>query len=444
MTKNLTARIAACSAILFLLCVSPARADVEAAPEVSPPQIPGRMDLLLRTYAEELHYLGGARRHAVIQSGRLIYQSEYYSAGAGVRVGFDAGLYGAVRLDGGGGSRNMGHYKADGTGATDHAWAFLGEYALKAKLGETTIKYGLQPGVENPFMPPYDIRALPPTFRGITAVSTDIPGFKLSAGSFNGVIPSGDDRVRQLSTSYSGVKFDRITYVGAETRIMDVKTSVYANHANDLWNQYYMSAAKEVAVSKDFALTGRIDSYITKATGSRLGGDIDNRALGLSLTAQKGASSVLLGYQLIGGDQFYDYTNETAGISLVNAMGVDYNSPHERSVQLRYVFDGDRAGIPGLRLMAFTVRGHGADAAAGAAAHSKLDDPLHDLYWKSGQPARGGRYEWAAKAMYQVQSGALKDMKIAFYVYRTRADTFYPGSSFNDSQLMINFPVRVF
>jgi hypothetical protein len=444
MTKKLTARMTACGALLFALGLPPAHANVEAAPEASQSKMPGRMDLLLRTYAEELQYLGGSRRHAVIQSGRLIYQSDYYSAGSDLSVGVDAGLYGALRLDGGGGSRNMIHHRVDGTGTNDHAWAFLGEYALKAKLGQTTVKYGLQPGVDNPFMPPYDIRALPPTFRGITAVSTDIPGVKLSAGSFDGVIPRGDDRVRPLSTSYSEVQFDRISYAGVETRIKGVKTAFHVNHATNLWNQYFISASKDMPVSNDVTLTGRMDTYITNATGARIGGEIDNKALGLSLTVEKGASSVLFGYQSISGDQFYDYTNETAGITLSNAMGVDYNSPHERSGQLRYVFNGDRAGIPGLRLMAFTVHSYGANAAAGAAAHSNVDDPLHNLYWKKGQPARGGRYEYAGKVTYQVQSGALKDMRIAFYVYRTRADPFYPGSSFNDSQLMINFPVRVF
>jgi len=428
--------MAACGAMIFGLFLAPAHADV--AP------LPGHLDLLLRTYAEELQYLSGARRHAVIQSARLLYQSEYYSTGSDVSVGVDAGLYGALRFDGGGGMRNMGHYRYDGTGPSDHAWAYPGEYALKARLGQTTVKYGLQSGGDNPFTPPYDIRALPPTFRGITMVSTDIPGVKLAAGSFNGVIPRGDDGVRRLSTSYSEVGFDRMSYVGMETRIGDVKTSFYANHATDLWNQFYGSASKDMAVSEQVMLTGRMDAYLTRAAGARVGGEIDNRALGLSLTAQRGPHSVLVGYQAIGGDQFYDYMNETAGIALSNAMGVDYNSPHERSGQLRYVFNGDRAGLPGLRLMAFTVQSHGVDASAGAAAHGSVDDPLHNLYWKKGQPAHGGRKEWAAKVTYQVQTGALKDMKIAFYVYRTRADAFYPGSSFNDSQLMINFPVRVF
>jgi hypothetical protein len=444
MTKNLTARILACGGILFAFASAPAHADAEAAPQAGPGKIPGRMDLLLRTYAEELQILNGARRHAVIQSGRLIYQSDYIGSGSGVSVGADVGLYGAVRLDGGGGSHNMAHYRFDGSGSGDHAWGYAGEYALKAKVGKTLIRYGVQEGVDNPFLPPYDIRALPPTFRGLSLVSTDVAGMTLQAGSFDGAIPRGDDHVRGLSTAYGGIAFDRISYAGLETRTRDVSMAVYVNHASNLWNQYYVSASKGVPVGNDVTLTGRIDSYITEATGARVAGDIDNRALGLSLTAQQGASSVLLGYQSIGGDQFFDYTNETAGVYLANAMGVDYNAPHERSVQLRYIFDGGRAGIPGLKLTAFTVHSWGGDAAAGAAVHGNPDDPQHDLYWKSGQPARGGRYEWAAKAAYLVQSGAFKDMKIAFYLYFNRIDPLYPSKSFNNAQLMINYPLRIF
>ena len=139
-----------------------------------------------------------------------------------------------------------------------------------------------------------------------------------------------------------------------------------------------------------------------------------------------------------------DYTQETAGIYLGNSMGVDYNAPRERSLQLRYVFDGNRAGVPGWTLMAWTVRGFGVDGSAGAAAHPDPSDPVHDLYWKNGEYVRGGHREWAVKSVYLMQDGQLKGTKIAFYVYRTRIDAQYPSKSFNDMQLMINYPIRFF
>lgn len=179
-----------------------------------------------------------------------------------------------------------------------------------------------------------------------------------------------------------------------------------------MWNQYYVSANKKLQFDGDLSFTAQFDSYITRASGASRAGPVHNNAVAASLKAQKGASSLMLGYQVIDGDEFMDYTQETAGIYLSNAMGVDFNGPHERSVQLRYMFDGNRAGMPGWTVMAWTVR--------------------------------GGHREWAVKTAYEVKDGLFKGAKIAFYVYRTRVDRQYPSKSFNDVQLMINHPIRMF
>ena len=437
----------AAAALIGCLLALTATSALAAEPPSEPaprPAIPGRLDLLLRTYVEDLRIVDGARRHGAVQSGRLVFQSDYLEATpGGPGIGFDAGLYGALRLDGDSDSRNMVHYREDGSGVHDTTWGYLGEYALKAKAGATTLKYGLQT-VNNPYLQPYDIRALPPTFRGLSLVSGDLKGVTLAAGSFDGVIPRGDDRVRGLSTAYAGLPFERISYAGAAAQLETTSLALYASQYRDLWNQYYLSASKKLQFENDLSFTAQFDSYLTRASGAARAGAVHNNAFAASLKAQKGASSLLLGYQLIDGDEFMDYTQETAGIYLSNAMGVDYNAPHERSVQLRYMFDGNRAGIPGWTVMAWTVRGFGVDGSASAAAHPDPSDPLHSLYWKNGEYVRGGHREWAVKTAYVVQDGSFKGAKIAFYVYRTRVDTQYPSKSFDDVQLMINYPIRVF
>lgn len=438
-----TAAAALVGCLLALTAPAAPAAEAATAP-MQRPALPGQLDLLLRTYAEDLRIVDGARRHGVVQSGRLVFQSDYFEpAAGGPGIGLDVGLYAALRLDGDSHSRNMVHYRADGSGVHDTVWGYLGEYALKAKAGATTLKYGLQM-VDNPYLQPYDIRALPPTFRGLSVVSTDLKGITLAAGSFDGVIPRGDDRVRGLATAYAGLPFDRIGYAGAEAQIGAASVALYASQSRDLWNQYYVSASRKLQFEGDLSFTARIDGYLTRASGAARAGPVRNDAFAAALKAQKGASSLVLAYQKIDGDEFMDYTQETAGIYLSNAMGVDYNSPHERSVQLRYMFDGNRAGIPGWTLMAWTVRGFGVDGAASAAAHPDPNDPLHSLYWKNGDYVRGGRQEWAVKTTYVVQDGSLKGAKLAFYVYRTRVDRQYPSKSFDDMQLMINYPIRVF
>lgn len=429
---------------------TPLASPLIGLPPASPPPpadaspLPGRLDLHLRFYAEHLRIHDGPRRHGTIQAGRLVYQSDHYGSADGrYGLGVDLGLYGALKLDSGGGSRNMAHYREDGTGSHDDAWGYLGEYALKAKAGGTTAKYGLHM-VPNPFLQPYDIRALPPTFRGLSVQSTDIAGLTLAAGRFDGVIPRGDERVRGLSTSYGGVPFERITYAGASAQFDGAALAAWASQSRDLWNQVYLSANKKLSFDGDVQLIGQFDSYLTRDTGARIAGRVRTDAFAGSLTAKKGFSALTLGYQLIDGDEFMDYTNETAGIYLGNAMGVDFNAPHEKSVQLRYTFDGSKAGIPGWTLMVWTVRGWGADSTAAATAHSNPADPLYSLYWKNGAPASGGHQEWAIKSIYTVPDGRFKGLRIAAYLYRQRVDPQYPSRTFNDRQLMINYPLRLF
>lgn len=421
-------------------------AGAGAAPKSAPeaPPVPGRLDLHLRFYAEHLRIQDGPRRHGTIQSGRLVFQSDHFGSADGrYGLGFDVGLYGALRLDGGGGSRNMAHYREDGTGSHDKAWGYLGEYALKAKAANTTLKYGLH-SVSNAFLQPYDIRALPPTFRGASLQSTDIAGLTLAAGSFDGVIPRGDERVRGLTTSYGGVPFERISYAGASLQRDSTSFALWASQSQDLWNQVYVSANKRVSFEGDTHLIGQFDSYLTRDTGTRIAGRVRTDAFAGAITAKKGFSAITLGYQVIDGDEFMDYTNETAGIYLSNAMGVDFNAPHEKSFQIRYTFDGNKAGIPGWTLMMWTVRGWGVDSTAAAAAHSNPADPLYGLYWKNGAPASGGHQEWAIKSIYTVPDGRFKGLRIAAYIYRQRVDPQYPSRTFNDKQLMINYPLRLF
>lgn len=424
---------------IFLSSSTPLCTSALAVEKMSHP--PEQLDLNLRMYAENLQVIDGPRLHAMVTSARLVYQSEYY--GSDVSFGFDVGGYGAVKILGDSNSRNMVHLRPDGSGFEDMGWAYIGESALKMKVGDTVIKYGLQPGLDNPYLPPYDIRSLPPTFRGLSVISSDVKGYTISAGSFDQVIPRGDDQMRDLSTSYGGIPFERISYIGTDMNIGKTDVSFYGSLSDNLWHQYYFSAARKITLGDDASFTGRVHSYLTQDTGSQLAGEVDNQAVALSLTAQLGASSLMLGYQAIGGDQFFDYTQETAGIYLSNSMGMDYNSPNEKSVQIRYTFKGDKVGIPGFKLMIWWVKSHGVDGSNGAAAHSDLNDPLYSLYWKSGEYVRGSRYEWGIKPSYEIKEGNFKGTKIAFYVYRTRVSPLYPSSSFDDVQLMIDIPIEI-
>ncbi|WP_372342607.1 OprD family outer membrane porin [Paraburkholderia megapolitana] len=399
------------------------------------------LDLQFRNYSDYLEVKGGPRRHSWVQGAQANYQSGYTQGLIG--FGVDASLFGALKLDGGQGAGNMVHV-APGGGSNQLAWAYPGMYDIKGRISETVVKYGLQT-VSNPFLEPHDNRALPPTFLGVSLVSKDVKDMSLEAGSFTKTDARGQTRLTSLSTSYGGVKFDRLSYVGGNWNYSPNGTlSLYADQADNVWRQYFASVTHSIGDPSTVKWTGLANIYSTHDTGNALEGHINSNAYSLALSAQHGAHSLLLGYQQVLGDQFFDYVNETNGIYLTNSMDVDYNAPHEKSLQLRYSVDGKYLGLPGFKAMLWGLTGWGADASAEAAANASLSSPFRDLYWKNGEPVHGRHHEIGFIPSYTLQSGRFKDTKITFIAMWHVSQAHYSDSNNMEYRLVVNVPVKVF
>ncbi|WJF91940.1 OprD family outer membrane porin [Paraburkholderia bonniea] len=400
------------------------------------------LNLLWRNYSDYMEVSNSSHRHAWIQGVQANYESGYTQGLIG--FGFDASLFAALKLDGGKGAGNMVHVGKDGDGQNQLAWAYPGMYDIKGRISETVLKYGLQI-VSNPFLDPHDNRALPPTFLGASLVSKDVKDMSLEAGSFTKVDARGHTNLSSLSTSYGGVKFSRLSYFGGSWDYAPSGTlSLYADQADDIWRQYYASVSHSIGDPRTVKWSGMANVYSTHDTGAARQGHINNNAYSLTLSAQHGASGLLLGYQQVLGDQFFDYVNETNGIYLSNSMDVDYNAPHERSLQLRYTLDGSYLGVPGLRAMLWGVMGWDADASAGAAANASASSPLHDLYWKNGEPVHGRHHEIGFVPSYTLQSGRFKDTKITFMAMWHVGQAHYSDSNNMEYRLVVNLPMKVF
>lgn len=413
-----------------------AQADASAKPASA---AIGSWQLLLRNYSEYLSIspgtVGATSRQAWVQSARLAYRSGYSHGDIG--LGVDVSLYSAVKFNGGIGAGNMVYVGDNGHGSNRTAWAYLGEYMLKAKLGSVLFKYGLQE-TTSPYLDPYDIRALPPTFRGLSAEVAWWPELNFKAGSFERMNARGANYLQPLATSYGGVGFERLSYVGVHWSNASLgQLTLYTSRAKDIWNQNYVSVSRSVGDAAALKWTCRVDGYLTKAQGRAGAGPIDNHSYSLAISAQHRATSVTLAYQKIGGEQFFDYLQETSGIYLANAMGVDYNAPHERSVQLRYDFDGNTAGLPGFKVFVWGIRGSGADGSAGAARYRDPGSLLHELYWSLGRPVNGRHHELGLKPTYTVQGGTFKDTKLSLSMVAHRQSVFYPSKSFNNIVLTV-------
>lgn len=428
---------------IFCLCVAvhAGEAVTDDAPR-SPFLSDATLQLYFRNYAEHLGIAGSPDRDAWVQGVQVNFESGYTAGWIG--VGLDASLFAALKLNGGIGARNMVHVGPEPDAANRTAWAYPGRYALKARLPTGAIvKYGLQT-IVNPFLEAYDIRALPPTYRGVSLTQPG-PLATLTAGRLDAVNTRGATRLQALSTSYGGVEFDTLSYVGSDWKLgPDSQLALYANRAQDLWDQYYLSVGHALGKADRLRVGGQASAYFTRNQGAGRQGRIDNKAYSTELSAQHRALVFFLAYQRVLGEQFYDFTGESCGIYLANAMGNDFNAPHERSVQLRMKIDGNGIGAPGLQLMLWKIRGWGADGSAGARIYAAPDSLLHGLYWKAGVPVGGGHTEYGLKSSYTLPSGTHKGANIALLLVAHDISQFYPSKGFRDARLMVNVPVRIF
>ncbi|MGI4859456.1 MAG: OprD family outer membrane porin, partial [Janthinobacterium lividum] len=182
----------------------------------------------------------------------------------------------------------------------------------------------------------------------------------------------------------------------------------------------------------------------THGDGANRQGSINSNAYSLSLAAQHGANEILLAYQKILGDQFFDYVAETSGNYLANSMDVDYNAPHEQSLQLRYTFYGDPAGLPGFKVMVWGLQGWGADTSAEAAANAAARAARHPLYWKNGGTLQGRHHEFGIIPTYTLQNGKMKGTKISAFLAWHVGSSHYPDTSSKAFRLVVNVPVKFF
>jgi hypothetical protein len=400
------------------------------------------LDVLLRSFTNYQQIHGSPSADASVLGAQLNYQSGFTPGLIG--FGADASVFGAFKLDGGKGAGDLVHVARDGGGQNQLAWAYMGVWDVKARVANTTVKYGLQKTDNLVFLMPHDNRALPPTFKGVSLFSHDIRHLDISAGRFDKVDRRGTTFLSNLSTEYGGVPVDSFTYLGA-TYHFDPATSVTVNggRAQNVWDQYYVSAARSQGDPSFIKWSYEGDYYYTHNQGAAREGKIDTSAYSLSLKGQHNAHSILLGYQQVVGNQFFDYIHETAADLLTNSMDVDYNAPHEKSLQLRYNIDLGYYGLPGLSVMTWGVTGWGADATNGANANADPNSVLHNLYWKDGEPVHGRHYELGLIGTYVVPSGKLKGTQIQATFEHHHAGDHYSDSTSNVYRLMADFPISI-
>ncbi len=426
---------------------SPANTEADA-PVNNQAQAKGFIDgshlnLLTRSYTEHLESPGSKQKNAWVIGNQAVFESGYTRGLFG--VGLDASLFTDFKLNGGQGAGNRVHLNHDGvTGVNQFAWTYPGVWDVKARVSSTVVKYGQQL-FDDPFLSPHDNRALPPTFRGVSLVGEELKNLTIKGGSVDGVLARGQTSVTGLKTEYGGVHFSRFTYAGADySPNDDLTVSLYGSRAENVWDQYYFTLSKSIGDASRLRWNGALTYYYTHDVGQSRGGPVGNQAYSVLLSGTHNAHTVSVGFQQIASKQFFDYVGQSAGDYLANSLDVDYNAPHEKSLQLGYTLNLKDYGVPGVKMTLWSAYGWGSDGSAMAQLYADPGSAMHNLYWKNGQPVHGTHYEFGFIPSYTVASGKFKGSTAKFYYMHHQGSTYYSDATSDVYRLMVNVPVNIF
>lgn len=372
--------------------------------------------------------------------GEMLTLTSGFTQGT-VGVGVDAFGYLGLKLNSGNGTGGTGllpndHVSADG----DKNYGGNDEYAkaggaVKLRVSETVAKYG-DMRTTAPVFATGDSRLLPETATGFNVMSEEISGLVAEAGHFtafsNRNSSNFDD---ELTTNYSRVAVDAISYFGATYAVTDeLSTRFYASEVEDNWRQYYANLNYGVALADDQKLAVDFNIYRTNDYGNARSGEIGNTTFSLAPSYALGAHKFTVAYQQVRGDTPFDYVG---GSSIVLANYVqysDFNGAGTKSYQARYDLNMASFGVPGLSFMTRYVTGSEGESSS-------------DVYTaKLGDTHGGKSWEQDFEAKYVFQEGPAKDLSLrlreAVYRGNTAANK-VTGADANEVRLIAEYPLSI-
>ena len=357
-----------------------------------------------------------------------------------VGFGIDAFAMLGLKLDSGdgrsgaGGSVDVMPYNSAGQPEDDYSKV---GGAVKARFMDTVIKAG-DVFTVSPVVQYGDSRLLPESFRGITVANNSIDGLALQGGRLHSMSEPNSSSMRDgFATFYAGsVDAPWIAYFGGDYSVNDnVGISLYTSRLKDAWNQYYAGTTLSYPLSDDVALIGGLNYYKAVDEGKQHLGSFDNNIWSGKAGVQFGAHTVMVGIQRNNGDDDFDYLRQSDSIYLDNSIQYsDFNSPKEKSWQVRYDLDMEPFGVPGLSFMTRYAQGWDADYTNANEVYMRRDDDGNPLTDQK-------RWERDIEAKYVVQAGSMKDMSFRIRQATTRATDF--ESDLDEVRLIVEYPLEV-
>jgi hypothetical protein len=381
-------------------------------------------------------------RYTWVQGTQLKYSSGYSQGTIG--FGVDMALFNAINLEqgkgriAGGGNRTL----ADGNGHAEEQWSKAGIANIRLKASATEFKAG-RFQVDTPVFNANDNRALPASFTGYALMSDEIENLSIQAGDFRRASPRTGAGDEALTTEYGTrkVKGDHMRFLGGDYLAGDNATiSLYTGNFEDVWNQYYLGLSHTLGDKDSLALRTLFNIYNTRDTGTREAGYIDNTTWSLGFTLSHQAHALTLAWQQVDGDEYFDYVHETAAIYLSNSLYSDYNSPNEKSAQIRYETDWSYYGVPGLNTSVWYAKGWDIDGTHYDGDRNGAYGNYAEVRKQDGEQHR----EYGLSLGYKVQSGQIKDTTFKMLYMAHKASKNQVDGSANELRLVTTLPFNLY
>ncbi|MGV8917925.1 MAG: OprD family porin [Pseudomonas sp.] len=405
------------------------------------------LNLLLRNYYFNRDNKNGSHDSKDWTQGFRGNFSSGFTQGV-VGFGVDAFGYLSVKLDGGDGTRGTNNSAISDGGSGTHVQDSMGKAGgdIKVRFSKTQLTYGQQQPTTAPVFAVGGSRVLPQTATGFQLQSSEVKGLDLEGGHFTSA--SSESQMNsdgELSSEYSGVHAKSIDYAGGKYGITDnLSVSLYGAKLKDIWNQYYTNVNYTLPLTDTQSLAFDFNYYNTKDSGSANVGKITNNAFSLQAAYSfLTAHTVTLAFQKVNGNSYFDYIgvgdNNRGGDSIFLANSIqysDFNSPGEKSAQIRYDLNMASFGVPGLTFMTRYVYGWdidytkiSADSAYFSAGTAGLNDIRH--------------HETNLEAKYVVQTGPIKDMSFRIRSAWHQADAGQVDGDAKEFRLIVDYPLSI-
>ncbi|MEA9995920.1 OprD family porin [Pseudomonas sp. 10B1] len=405
------------------------------------------LNLLLRNYYFNRDNKNGNHDAIDWTQGFRANLSSGFTQGV-VGFGVDAFGYLSVKLDGGDGTTGTNNTALSADGKTQNSMGKAGA-ALKVRVSKTLLEIGQQQPSTSPVFSVGGSRVLPQTATGITLMSSEIKGLDLEAGHFTSA--SSESQMNsdgELWSTYATIGDSHaksMNYAGGKYAISDsLSASLYAGKLEDIWNQYYTNVNYVLPITDTQSVAFDFNYYLTRDTGSAKLGTIDNNAFSLQAAYSfLTAHTVTLAFQKINGNTPFDYVgvgdNDRGGDAIFLANSIqysDFNSPGEKSAQVRYDINLASYGVPGLSFMTRYVYGWNID-------YSKInpDGGYGGYFNATATDAR--HHETNLEAKYVVQTGPVKNLSFRIRQSWHQGDAAQLDGDHKEFRLIVDYPISI-